>query len=583
MSNTLLVTTGLNFKPMENEKILFAGDWCYCREPERQNFPGSETLEYPFDSAAVELANNEINEVYGQLLANLTEVFNHEFNLNKDIRYYRIVFGLWLYHFLHGIYEKRRIIQAAIGHYGRVRVETCGRSAYIAPDSNSYNLISYGSHEFNFRQYSSILEHFNDVEKTYVCRDNEFEKALPGAPSFRIALRGILQEAMSMTAKAVHGRMTTVTSPNYSRGALSNVINLFIRSECRIVHINPSPGLQNGLIEADCILRERLRGLLMLKCGVSASQLEGIAADLLLDFMPAVLVEGFGGLRNAAIKWKRAHAEIDSFFTCNGMHTDDFFKLIVAETPDASLGISQHGAGYGFLNIMIAEEYERLLADRYYTWGWGDRTLPHPKLLKEAEADYINNSEVLFTFPTIPVYAGLLQSYYIASQYEAAMRKTSIFLKTVPETLRGNIILRQRVIKGFRLYHPPMDVRNDTALRFSDSLFRSRIHVSNHLGTPAIESLAMEHPTVILYNPEYEALRAEAKPYFDRLRKVGILFDDPVLAARHLESIYHSPDDWWLRSEVQSALKAFNFRYARVDRHWSEVWLKELLDLNRKE
>ena len=52
-------------------------------------------------------------------------------------------------------------------------------------------------------------------------------------------------------------------------------------------------------------------------------------------------------------------------------------------------------------------------------------------------------------------------------------------------------------------------------------------------------------------------IRRELLPYFDDLKKVGIIHHDPVTAAQTLNDIYDDVDAWWNEPERQAAVSNF--------------------------
>lgn len=59
---------------------------------------------------------------------------------------------------------------------------------------------------------------------------------------------------------------------------------------------------------------------------------------------------------------------------------------------------------------------------------------------------------------------------------------------------------------------------------FQESLVNCRLYVCDHMSTTYTEALAANKPTILFWNPQANELRPEAQPYYDLLRKSGILF-----------------------------------------------------------
>ena len=83
-----------------------------------------------------------------------------------------------------------------------------------------------------------------------------------------------------------------------------------------------------------------------------------------------------------------------------------------------------------------------------------------------------------------------------------------------------------------------------------------------NIGTPFLESFAANFPTIIFWNPDFSELRDSAKPYFDELREVSILHDNPKSAAIKVNEVYEDPMAWWGSPDVQMARENFCRRFA---------------------
>ena len=114
---------------------------------------------------------------------------------------------------------------------------------------------------------------------------------------------------------------------------------------------------------------------------------------------------------------------------------------------------------------------------------------------------------------------------------------------------------------------------NQSRLQIPESLNRNQLidYFTSHL-----ETFAANVPTVIFWDPKYNELRPEAEPFFDKLVDAGILFYDPVAAAKQVNSIWSDVPGWWNQDKVQDAKDAFAYNFARVADDWLQEWKKAL-------
>ncbi len=86
--------------------------------------------------------------------------------------------------------------------------------------------------------------------------------------------------------------------------------------------------------------------------------------------------------------------------------------------------------------------------------------------------------------------------------------------------------------------------------------------VSTYNAATYLESMAMNIPTVIFWNPEHWELNGDATKCMKDLEEVGIFHSSPMSAARHIERIWDSLPGWWKSNSVQEARIRFCRKYS---------------------
>ena len=107
-------------------------------------------------------------------------------------------------------------------------------------------------------------------------------------------------------------------------------------------------------------------------------------------------------------------------------------------------------------------------------------------------------------------------------------------------------------------------------------LRQSRLCIGTYNSTTYLETFAAKFPTFLFWNPDINEVRDSARPYFDELRRVGILHDTPESAAAKVNDIYTDPMVWWASQEVLEVRDWFCLRYARASDTWVSQWTEEL-------
>jgi len=120
------------------------------------------------------------------------------------------------------------------------------------------------------------------------------------------------------------------------------------------------------------------------------------------------------------------------------------------------------------------------------------------------------------------------------------------------------------------------EIRWDDGRPMKKRLKHSRIAIIDHCVTTFLETLTANVPTVLFWDPQRWEVREEAEPYFESLRKVGILWNSPEAAAKKVAEIYDEPWSWWGSEAVQEVRNRFVDRYALGREDWVDYWVKAL-------
>jgi putative transferase (TIGR04331 family) len=93
-------------------------------------------------------------------------------------------------------------------------------------------------------------------------------------------------------------------------------------------------------------------------------------------------------------------------------------------------------------------------------------------------------------------------------------------------------------------------------------LKRTKIFIATYNATTYLESLVLNIPTIIFWDPRYWELRESAKPLFEKLKAVRIFHESPESAAYQMTEVWNDVSGWWDNQEVQLAREEFCEHYA---------------------
>ena len=307
------------------------------------------------------------------------------------------------------------------------------------------------------------------------------------------------------------------------------------------------------------------------------------AANRLLQIhLPLIFLEGFSALKNHTAKLP--HQKIKACYTGNGLDCNMQYKMFVAENyQNLCVLTHQNGGNYGTDLYNTLEEYDKSVADIFYTWGWSDDGGSNTRYLsirKFPITNNLNNNDVLLVLSNHPKHIYRIHFTPSSENIQDMIDQTIEFVSLVHTSC--NLTIRpyhvdygQDFIGQIKRQAPgtyQIDKRKTTVYK---QLSKYNLIVCNSVGTTWLETMSSNKPTVCFIDEEVISFRKEARPYIQELKQVGILHDNPASAAAHVKKIYPNINSWWMQFDVQKARKKFIKEYARTSKNWIKDWENE--------
>ena len=113
-------------------------------------------------------------------------------------------------------------------------------------------------------------------------------------------------------------------------------------------------------------------------------------------------------------------------------------------------------------------------------------------------------------------------------------------------------------------YFPDLNISlREKETWFYRLLNNSKLIVISADYTTLLQAFYVNHPTLLLWDPNYLRVRDSAKKYYNLLHKAGILYYSPELCAKKINKIHNNPMEWWMTDKVQSAKNEFSEQFCR--------------------
>lgn len=569
-----LITTADERSWRSDRPVLFLGEWCrlYKRRAHWERLD-AEVVPYHWDDRKQLYRDyTYLRELYESLLADVGATLNAFHGVTHSTRYWRILIGPWLGYFTQILFDRWTMIHRAVERYqiaGTIVLDLPPADVIPAHMENFSDKFSNDS--WNHHIFGRILSEWTDVR----C-ERMSVGAAAGAPlawrndGEKIPLGRRVLRAGANLLSTLSGVMSRNTDAFFMATYLPLIqdisLQLALGQTPKLWRTSAPPRVAPDLkVRRDFFLNEN-----------GATGFEQCLRRLIAEQIPTVYLEGYGLLQSIVenLPWPRRPKFA---FTSNSYNTNDIFKAWVGARVEEGcpLVIGQHGGTCGASLWNYIEEHEQAIADVCLTWGWSEnpskqRPTCALKLQGSPSARWNPAGSILLVTMVVPRYSYWMYSGMIAGQTIDYLNDQFRFAASLPDALRRQLVVRPYVhdlgwSQAERWQEHQPDVRlAPTPSSFMRQVHRSRIVVATYNSTTFLETLALDIPTVIFWNPLHWELRSSAEPYFSYLKDVGILHDTPVSAARQIAEVWDDVAGWWHRADVQQARLRFCDRFARM-------------------
>jgi putative transferase (TIGR04331 family) len=586
-----LVTTSEEKTWKTDEKILFLGEWCKrLRRKEIWSQLDYKVLPYHWDDRNRMFSDYQyLQGIYEKYLGILSKRMNRIHDVSHSTEYWRIVLGPWLQLFIGIVFDKWLSIKRAIDteEISSTWILDFGQEGIVPYGMNELKYL-FSSQEWNHHIYSQIIIANKEIPYKKI-EQNLIPKSFNFRNTSALGFKSFLKMIASRIYRLVPDRLNknVFISTNFSKWDLIKLqISLgqmpyLVTSEMKLEEVSVCPGMRKDL-----------------EMNEASSEFEIILEKLIPGNIPKANVECRSKIcNNVILKYPK---KVSTIITTHGYWVNDDLKLWIAEkkAQGSTLVISQHGGLFGSGLIEQSEVHQIKISDRFYTWGWKDEKHSHVQPLSPPKLSLVTkkgifqkrNGSILWVWGAdFPNFYFRMHSVPISSQGLEYTHDQIKFGKNLSEDVLEILKLRLRPNPRF-LWEQDQYIK-DAGLdknieRNSKNLYQqlneSRLCVTTDNSSVFLETLSINFPTILFWNPKHWEVRSEAEPYYDLLRKTGILYDTPEAAAEKINDIYINPMEWWLQPDVQKARSLFCQKYAYLnEENWLQEWKTALNEISK--
>ncbi len=580
-----LITTELEETWPVDGKVLFLGEWCrlHTRRQQWQKLEGYVQPYHWDDREKLKQDFYYLQELNQRLLLEILPIMNTLHQVNYDVGYWRLILGYWLNNYTAVLFDRWSSIEVATnaGLLLKTNVLTTPDEFLASNDTADFIHQATENPYWNHALFNLLIHRkIGIVAKTLQSGQTGNELVIKKSYSKKNPLfKTLTSKLLVLIAKHLKKRDTiTMMSTYLPRKSLWWLDMKF----GQLPSYWYAPDLPIFLFDAT-------RRHWQLEVLSKSTDFEVLVRQLLPDLLPKSFLEGFDQITRTVedLPWPRSPSVI---WTSVNHFSNDLFKYWAAKkcAHGTRLVIGEHG-GLGVGAFNGAHSYEVSVADRYLSTGWCDEK--YQNIIPVGNFRQLNMQkrplvigQALLVCGIMPRYSFDVRAMMLSSQVLSYFEDQFRFVQGLTPTIQQELLVRldnvdykwaQKERWKERYPNIAIDNRNHSLWKVAENC---RLLIATYNATTYIESLSLNFPTVIFWNPKHWEVTEAAVPFFEGLKEVGIFHETPESAAQHINKVWHDVAKWWQREEVQMARAHFCEAYASnppdiMDR--IEVLLKE--------
>ena len=595
-----IATTSQSELWSKSDPILLLGSWC---RPGLEKYKPRQYSELPSiweNDYSLAESGDYCWEVFRGFVPRLGNALNRLHGVQRSERYWEILLSFWFLRYINVLYDRYLLMKSAVKIAKVPWTTVVSRERYVIPSTSRAAAIAYHNDDQQNLQLFSEVARFLRLSVFESSGTGNTENRLPShspTPWFAVtnlqaALKGIVLEAViylleggrSITGRKGDGLLLSLNYQRSSRDLL--VLSVLSGATPYIARLDKH---HDQVFQPSFESRRQLSDYLT--DYNPSNEFEGLLLDSMPYFVPTDLVEAYGQLA-AESDTRFGQSTRNLVFDSPAFSVSSCFSEYAARCAESGrllVSVQHGGAGYGHAAGSPGETVEIELCDRFVSYGWKDhrlpdKTIPLPSLhLSSLKRSSKCRDSILYISFFGKRYLHELITVPQTSQWDDYLDYGETFLKTLSPGGLAKVKFRPFYLRSYQypaLMASLIDGPQCEDRPASRALSDCRLAVIDHASTSWLEAFTLDVPTILFWNPAHWLFRPSAQPFIDQLHKAGILYYDPISAARKIEEIYPDVDGWWYQDDVQRARSEFCKRYAWATPNWRRYWSKALQKLS---
>ena len=583
----LIFASGLEEKFLkEQESLLALGGWLYYDSQKKleKNF---KNLEYDYLDKKFNI-RTYIPELRTKLLNNLSLSLNqlHHKKLTKE--FWTAIIDPWLSHYLIQNYFRWCLIKRCCQDNKNLRSIFFKRLDYHPPfDQNDYFYLISNSNSYNQfvfqRIYDFSKKDFPNLEVSFLDEDIEKDNSIYELKKRRKNIIITLYEKFVGFFSKKNFFYFDLKCTKFEFLKLNFFLNQIPFKGITILNRENLSDIFNKKFDIDINKRKKI------KIEINSNSFEKFISKHISNDLPSSLIENFNEINNLACKISLSPKII--FSDTEYMH-NTFFKFWLGHKLDKKIPFytSQHGGYWGnnrqpiYLNDVFTQKNIKwhipLIKNSFQ--------MPVIQLTRflNFRKNYCNFKKILIIGHNTTKFPRYLGTGPVSNEIFDQVDILNNFISKLNEKIKKEIYFRP--YKPVRYWKIERDLQKkinfkklENNLEYFKIFKKSRIIITTHPRTAFLEAL-VSGPTIIILNENYYSEDKELDNAMQQLKKAKIMFTDSNLAAKHLNEVWNSVDDWWLNENTVNLKNIFLKAVAPTEKKALNRWINFCYNQKRK-
>ena len=552
-------------------EIVLLGSWC---QKNRQQKVGLELNVVMANPYGVEILEKErdlkiTEDIADGLLQKIAIILNEYHGQSRSVRYWKIIIGKWLKTYVELIFNRHSTLVSCFNEYS-IDTVYIGRTQSNTITKNLEGFKEAIANDFwNNEVVFSILEDFF-IEKKIIKRESiEIEKKVYSKLTSFNLIKKIIQKIYQNISKI----FSFDDGPMFISPYLSKKLVYKFMLNMKVFPVIWTTPVYNLKNEPDRALRSHLKSKLVNE-NSNIKNVEYVIKNFVFKYIPTCYLEDFRQLEVCAENQGRPKKP-KFIFTSNSFEHDEVFKIWVANKIESGIPyiVGQHGNNYG-TNKFTRNTVEEVTADKFITWGWGDKEGNHyPGFAFKPYGIFFKSQSASNLLIIVQPHDTGRKTWDTYWEIERYYREQSILIKELKRNILSETIVRlppghgnsssQRVwndMERWGSYSELLAVEPGKK-NIQTLVASSKITLCSYDSTLLLELLSDNVPVVGFWSGGFDHIIENARPYYGLLLKAEILHFSPESAADFINKNWDNIDEWWNSSEVQKVRLEFCQRY----------------------